>query len=632
MEESSGGTGENEKSAGGDEVPSANETTDNQISIVNANPFARSSLIGRSPGKSTSSSLFTSPADDMKSSSLNLVSDNKPGGVARCAYQMMRREKASPIADLSVATTNIVNGDENHSSATSGTPKRNANSPLQPADAKKSKSKSTLDELEAAIAKLQRQIDAQPTIKREIKTTMKELKMVFACHRLEQVQKMAEEKEQSVKGRQDEIVDFRSGMSTCMSVESITSYANKPWPVAAFQNTSFRQEKADEKKIISMIVFPSELKTDMNYSRLANQLPPLKLVTADNFIAEETMKIVRHERIQMPGVAAEEVAKTYIIKAALLSQPPVLDVVDCVKWGATLREEAAAEGVKVIEVGLPKGVDVARTRKILECCFFGTDIKICLKLSRGQRNSQAVRTRQSAGVIITPGENKSFSDVVKEMKNAITPGEVGVEVRGIRRTKSGAVHLQLSEKKEGGRQNFLNSVAKITTAKSVATVQKWKGVVIMDVEEDAERDAIISNIMKELSIPREEVRLNEFRPCKWGNKMVTAYLPVKAADELIEMGRLMTDWAVYKVKEKIEPDFCSKCQRFGHGVRFCKEKNARDKICLKCGTDAHETRDCNAAEHCFMCDEDGHRANSLKCKVYRSLIEEKRTRNSNGAH
>ena len=68
----------------------------------------------------------------------------------------------------------------------------------------------------------------------------------------------------------------------------------------------------------------------------------------------------------------------------------------------------------------------------------------------GRKRRQIKLKERSEAVIIQPTEGNSFADVLKNMRTNVKPEEAEVAVRSIRKTKTGAILLELGK---GGKKN-----------------------------------------------------------------------------------------------------------------------------------------------------------------------------------
>lgn len=107
--------------------------------------------------------------------------------------------------------------------------------------------------------------------------------------------------------------------------------------------------------------------------------------------------------------------------------------------------------------------------------------------------------------------------------------------------------------------------------------------------------------------------------------MMTAFLQAGEARRVLLNKRITIGWYQCRIRERVEPDFCQRCQHFGHDSRNCRVQTAVARRCLRCGSNKHLARDCEEKEEfCLSCNASGHRANSMKRPVYRELVEKKR--------
>ena len=94
----------------------------------------------------------------------------------------------------------------------------------------------------------------------------------------------------------------------------------------------------------------------------------------------------------------------------------------------------------------------------MECCLYGTDIIILIRASREQR--KAYQRSKNAGkinreaLIIRAKEGVSYSEVVKELKQQISPEDYGVSIKGISSTLKGDVKIMLTENLPGARMGY----------------------------------------------------------------------------------------------------------------------------------------------------------------------------------
>lgn len=475
-------------------------------------------------------------------------------------------------------------------------------------------------QLEDQMRNCKMQMDEHSIMKREIKTSFEEMVKMYELFK----KAIAAERAQFIELTKSKS-NVRSGLSTDMKEQDIKKVIGAGWPNEAFTSTKIISEDYDgEDKITSAIVHPTAFNDDPNFKCFSSRTQMLKNVTAEKLKTLESILIEQVTNI--PGLTDAENNKpeTFILQAAVLSDGKTIEITDIIKWCEQLKVAAVNRKINTIQLHLPEQCNIYEARKIIECCFFGTTYKVLIKLSQNQRKTPRTQPNQPKReeMIVRVGTGFSYSDVVKDLKMNVNPESLGIDVKRIESTGKGDVRISFTEKKEGGKMSLLANInTNVKKATEVTVVQKTKGVVLLDIEDDITEKEVVDVIANTIKITADSLRLNEFRPTYRGTKMITMYLPMEAARELINMKRIPLGWTMCRVKEKIDPDFCVKCKRYGHLIKNCKEKETSLRRCLKCGKSDHLTAECEGAEACYVCSVAGHRANSMKCPAYKAAIK-----------
>lgn len=473
-----------------------------------------------------------------------------------------------------------------------------------------------MTELGKLIDSLEKQIRGQSTIKREIKEGVKKLQSFFGSFKRHyaQIKAIAAENNEQNAG-------IRSELKVEMNEEEINNLITKNWPSTAFKNTMDTNGKRPpiSKCIESTIVFPEQLEKDQNFIKVSQKWPQLKELTPSILKMERTIVIEDHTITQISGLSTGEDDKrsVHIVQGAILSEAGSLETADIMNWVDRLKEEAEKRRLDAAILNIPARTDAFRLRKTLECCLYGSNLLVYL-------GGQPIRREEKEQLIVHVGQS-SFSDVVKKLKDEINPNDIGVKIQSMSKTTKGDLKITYIGK-EPKDNSLMKSIAKSVDTK-VTSLYQTKGIVVFDIEDDIEEGEIMETLAVNLDISKETIHLNPLRKMLRGTKMVTAYLPVRAALEAIRLKRIKLGWTYCRIKEKIDPDFCTKCQTFGHLHDQCKEKSLSDRKCMRCGEVSHATRECKNEEKCFTCKKSGHRANSARCPTYKQLLQDKRVSN-----
>lgn len=172
--------------------------------------------------------------------------------------------------------------------------------------------------------------------------------------------------------------------------------------------------------------------------------------------------------------------------------------------------------------------------------------------------------------------NISYAEMLRTMKEGITPEDMEVKVKKIHQTTSGALRMVVTETTTGAKdimmkkiKDILHEDAKVTSSSSL-----MRGIVVMDIERDITMDEVKERLAEELQNSIEDIIANDFRSPFRGRKMITVKLPNSAAALAIDKRWIKLGWTNCRIKEKLEPSFCTRCQTYGHTSRMCQAQDA----------------------------------------------------------
>lgn len=276
-----------------------------------------------------------------------------------------------------------------------------------------------------------------------------------------------------------------------------------------------------------------------------------------------------------------------------------------------------------------KGVEGVILKRMMEYLFEDVPVQVTMyklhnvnnepqtKLQRDkiastatQRTRKPAKTKQDA--IIIQMKDKSYADLLKTVRQAVNPSEIGVDVANIAKTKKGDLLLTVhngSDKTEVLRQEIKNKIpgakASILVDKKVMHIKGMDGLVT----EDEIREAIVKNTSND---PRN-FEIRALRPA-YGNKQnVTVIMPAADAENLIQMRSIKIGWLKCKIVERRADVRCYRCWEYGHTKSECAGPD-RQNHCLKCGKEGHKAGSCSNKPFCIFCKQDDHQSGSAKCR------------------
>lgn len=332
-----------------------------------------------------------------------------------------------------------------------------------------------------------------------------------------------------------------------------------------------------------------------------------------------------------PDQTGTVVKKTRDIYYPIVSDGKGGDTIDEVSFVGALRELKAQITVstcKRLAFPLIVGADGNRVIRMLRFMFTGTEIEVILykdkdtyaqrtRLKSSQVDAERDkakptqrRLRQNALLVSMP--NTKYEDILKTVKQAINPGELGVEVQEVRKTNGGDLLLSVgagAEKMEALRKNIEKSVP---SAKTRELVDKTV-LHIKELEATSTAEEIKKAILEIASIDPGGVEVGSIRPAFGGKLNATVLMPTKEAKKLVDLGKIKVGWTKCRILERQKNTKCFKCWEHGHTRQQCTGPD-RQLLCLKCGNEGHKAAECKNDAFCVICKKKGHQTGSNNCQ------------------
>nr|AMS38368.1 hypothetical protein [Bactrocera tryoni] len=232
--------------------------------------------------------------------------------------------------------------------------------------------------------------------------------------------------------------------------------------------------------------------------------------------------------------------------------------------------------------------------------------------------------RQTEAVIIKPAEGNSYAEVLKNIRSKVDLKEAEVKIKGIRKTRAGALLLEL-EKGQSTKASFCEALK--STLKETATVADLKTkatIEIRDLDSLTTKEEVAGAVKEALQDPTEDLTINITAPNT--REQVRAYITLDQdrADTLMRQARIKIGWVNCRLRLKETPKRCFRCFGPGHLTWDCKGPDRRGQgVCIKCGQPGHKLKECTKPPSCCLCEEAKHEKvdhipGSAKCTVYRN--------------
>jgi len=205
------------------------------------------------------------------------------------------------------------------------------------------------------------------------------------------------------------------------------------------------------------------------------------------------------------------------------------------------------------------------------------------------------RTPKTEAITISaPREGETYATVMKRVTQEVNLSELGVEVIKTRKTKSGAVLLEVGNSEDAEKlvdrmRQVIGADAKIgrptrRTTSLLLGVPEWMS------PEDITRDVLMAD--ENLSEANIMVRNNS-----GGGRVVRLEVSMATALRLSEKKTVQIGWSRCRVK-LLEPKIrkCFNCLGAGHIAAACPEQATQTKRCFRCRQIGHVIKDCTGVK------------------------------------
>jgi len=257
------------------------------------------------------------------------------------------------------------------------------------------------------------------------------------------------------------------------------------------------------------------------------------------------------------------------------------------------------------------GVPNLRTmRKLVEAAFVTQSrekIKVCGLVSGAAALSNEAEKRmkiQNKGCITVKGDGKTYAELLKGIKDAVTSAIPEANIRAIQETKSGAkIQLSGGDKETG---DVCNALKAALPSAELAIAQRTRVVRIRNIDALTTREEVSEAVNKLPGLGIGTARVGALRKQRGNTLSTIISLPIQVANALLKEGKIKIGVVVCSAAaHSSEDDRCFKCWRTGHLARSCDGPD-RSGHCFNCGDAGHRAASCSSTARCLDCG-DSHR-------------------------
>lgn len=493
--------------------------------------------------------------------------------------------------------------------------KRKNTSPMAKGDEGLQKRRAT--EMATLIAKIHNGVATNSFVPDEVKEACKRLQELI--ERTKQMENRGTQTSKPLQMKLEiEALQIRDQLKKCENEEELETVFKKNWPKKTYESTMFvmgRIRMLAKEKLVVVITKRDE----KNFKEATNMIPIIDQIDDEKLC--EGLLIEREEQIKIQGLGIDgERQRGEKLLVFGLPQTPQVEEHAMLNKMRQIKERLSSMGENHFILSLPEGWDLQLARKVLEYTLIDTELKSAIVTSREQPDEpteNAIRVQ----TLSIPLGGKSFAETVKNLSENVNPENIGVEIRSVKEV-DGKMQVALAKCDEGKAIELIDEIK--NTTKIEATLQKReRGFFIYNIENEATEDEVMSELRRLAKSDTINARINMRKLGVLKSALI--FTDEDTAEMIIRYGTIRrSGWMNWTIREKINPPFCMKCQRYGHNIRSCTNAPANGKRCMNCGEEGHISKECKNDIACGECKLEGHRMNSTACPVFKAYVDKEK--------
>ena len=234
------------------------------------------------------------------------------------------------------------------------------------------------------------------------------------------------------------------------------------------------------------------------------------------------------------------------------------------------------------KVGVPEIESAfgAMTVRMLEYLFWDTGVQIGIfqsqreignhnlakeNMSRGKKVMSKVRENDIPGTgrhrgdaILIQMEGMNYAGVLKHIKEKVNPPDIGVEIKDLKKTKTGELILTVKNRLDKA-EKLRQALKERAPEASASLLSRKKILHVKDMDEITSIGEIKEAISNQVNIRTEEFEFRALRTAYGGRQNATIIMCKSDANKLIKTKTVVIGWSRCRIMERKQELRCSRC-------------------------------------------------------------------------